>query len=177
MDVQKIEKYLEQIVKNDITALENLYNETRSYVFRFAFSIMKNKEEAEDIMQDTYININKYASNYDAKTKPMSWILTITKNLCFNKLKKQKRNNNMDITELEETLVTNNDNAFDKVLVQNIIESLNDEERQIFVLHSIEDFKFKEIGKMLDMKLSTVLSKYHRALKKVRENYGKDGVN
>ncbi len=176
MDVLKIEKSLKEIANNNINELENLYNETRSYVFRFAFSIVKNKEIAEDIMQDTYVNINKYANRYNSKQKPMSWILTITKNLCLNKLKSQKRTENTDITELENELQVTDNSIEEKMLIENILNSLNDEERQIFVLHTIKDMKFKEIGKILNMKLSTVISKYHRAVKKLRDKYGKDGI-
>ena len=172
MDVQrKIEKYLKEIANGNVEALEQLYNETRSYVFRFAFSIMKNKDDAEDIMQDTYVNINRYADKYSANQTPMAWIMTITKNLCMNRLKKQNRYEMTDIADVEESLVGDNEVAFNNLLLKEIIESLNDEERQIFILHSIEDMKFKEISKVLDMKLSTVLSKYNRAIKKIREKY------
>jgi RNA polymerase sigma-70 factor (ECF subfamily) len=48
------------------------------------------------------------------------------------------------------------------------MERLSDEERQIIVLHAVAGFKHREIGEMLDLALPTVLSKYHRAIKKLR---------
>ncbi len=177
MDVQKIEIYINQLATgSDISALENLYNETRSYIFRFAFSILKNKEEAEDVMQDTYININRYASKYNPKTKPIAWMLTITKNLCLNKFKKDEKNNNIDITEYENILVAEQEDITNKLLLECILQSLTDEERQIFVLHSVKELKFREIGEIISMKESTVISKYHRAMKKVREKFERNGA-
>lgn len=48
------------------------------------------------------------------------------------------------------------------------MEVLSDEERQIMIMHLVGNLKHKEIAKILDLKLSTTLSKYHRALKKLR---------
>ncbi len=59
----------------------------------------------------------------------------------------------------------------DKALIQTCMESLSDEERQILVLHAVAGFKHREIAKILGLKLSTVLSKYHRAIKKMKENF------
>ncbi len=174
MNDQVLENYIIKIGNEDSLALEMLYNETRNYVYRFALSMIKNCSDAEDIMQDTYVNINKYATNYNPRNKPMAWILTITKNLCLNKLKSNKKKQTVDIEEMEHTLGKKSD-SFDKILLKNIIELLDDEERQIFILNSIEDYKFREIANLLDLKLSTVLSKYHRAIKKIRSIY-KDGV-
>ena len=61
---------------------------------------------------------------------------------------------------------------------QKIIDSMvaNDEERQIIILNSMCGFTFLEIGRMLNLKLSTVLSKYNRTIKKVRNKY-KEAIN
>ncbi len=172
-----LDNYIKKISNNDQNALELLYNDTRNYVYRFALSIVKNCSDAEDIMQDTYVNINKYAKNYNSRQKPLAWILTITKNLCLNKLKANKNRIATDYSEVEQTLGSKVDHAFNKTLLKTIIEVLDDSERQIFILNSIDNYKFREIASLLDLKLSTVLSKYHRAIKKIRFIYSleKDG--
>ncbi len=175
IDNKILDNYLQKIANQDTKALEMLYNDTRTYVYRFALSILKNSSDAEDVMQDTYININKYAKNYNPRNKPMSWILTIAKNLCLNKLKSNKKKQSVDLKEIEESIGSSNNESYNKLLLKTIIESLEDEERQIFILNSIDNYKFREIANLLDLKLSTVLSKYHRAMKKIRSIY-KDGV-
>ncbi len=171
-DNKQLEKYIYEISLNEQTSLELLYNETRTYVYRYAFSLVKNSSDAEDIMQDTYVNINKYASMYSPRNKPLAWILRITKNLCLNHIKKTKRITNE--TDLENKVYSNKDSIHNSVLLKTIIEELSDEERQIFMLNSIDNFKFREIATLLNLNLSTVLSKYNRAIKKVRQKY-KDG--
>ena len=55
-----------------------------------------------------------------------------------------------------------------------IFEEISDEERNIIVLHSVSGFKFREISKLLEMPLATVLSKYNRAIKKIKERMGEE---
>ena len=83
-----LDTYLSRIASGDMSALEMLYNETRVNVYAYAFSILKNTSDSEDVMQDVYLNIYKYAQSYSSRNKPLSWILTITKNLCVEKLRK-----------------------------------------------------------------------------------------
>ncbi len=174
IDNKILENYIEKIANKDILALEMLYNETRTLVYNYALSITKNCSDAEDIMQDTYVNINKHADKYDPRNKPLAWILKITKNLSLNKIKSKKIKETVDLNDVENTIKNKENDAFNKLLIKNIIELLEDEERQIFILNTIDNFKFREIANLMNLKLSTVLSKYHRAVKKIRLIY-KDG--
>ncbi len=169
MNCTELEALILQIGNNDLNALEKLYDNTRVDVFKFALSILKNKDDAEDVMQDTYVNINKYASNYKSNGKPLSYILTITKNLSLNKIKARK--NNVDIIDYENILSVDNNKGFNLLLIKGMFEILTEEERKIIMLATIENYKFKEIANMLDLNLSTTLSKYHRGVKKIKKLY------
>ena len=61
---------------------------------------------------------------------------------------------------------------FEALLLKECMTSLSEEERQIFVLHALSGLKHREIGKLLDLPLSTVLSKYNRAIKKIQKKFG-----
>ena len=65
----------------DKEALAALYEQTHAAVYGFALSILKNAQDAEDVLQDTYIQVWKAAENYVSAGKPLSWIFTITRNL------------------------------------------------------------------------------------------------
>ena len=153
-------------LENDMNKLEEIYDITKLDVYKFALSILKNASDAEDVMQDTYINIYKYAHMYKSLNKPMAWILTITRNLALNKLKKSKKDN----IEIEDNHITC-DNVYDIVLINHIFESLNEEDRKIVMLKTINNLRFIDISKLLDLNLSTVLSKYNRAIKKIKNEY------
>ena len=155
--------------------LEKLYGATKAYVFGYAFSILKNINDSEDVMQDVFLNIYKNAQFYSSKNKPMAWIITITRNLCLEKIRRKNKLVFDDISTVEH-LLSKKDVSYDKVLLKTILEELSDEERQIVVLNSLCGFTFLEISRMLELKLSTVLSKYNRTIKKVRSKY-KEGIN
>ncbi len=159
----ELDNYLERISLNDTEAFNELYNLINTNVYSFALSILKNHDDALDVVQDTFISIYHNAYRYEKKGKPMAWILTITKNLAYMKIRSNKKE--VDITNIE---FKKNDN-YDKILINYLLENLTAEERQIIVLHSLNGFKFHEIAGILDLKLTTTLSKYHRAIKKLKE--------
>ena len=66
--------------------------------------------------------------------------------------------------------------AEDKVVLQQCMENLSDTERQIVVLHAVSGFKHRQIAELLDLALPTVLSKYHRAIKKMKAFLGKENA-
>ena len=166
------EIYILDISNGSKEALELLYNKTKSYVYGYAFSMLNNVTDAEDVMQDTYVNIYKYASMYNPRNKPLAWILTITKNLCLNKLKQKKRRKETDISDIEHIITKDKRHMHhDYTFARTILEELIEEEKKIIILSSVEGLKYREIAHLLDLNLSTVLSKYHRAMKKIRMKY------
>ena len=158
-----LDGYLERISFNDTEAFNELYNLINTNVYSFALSILKNHDDALDVTQETFISIYHNVYRYQNQGKPMAWILTITKNLAYMKIKKKKKE--VDITNIEFKTTDN----YDKILINYLLENLNDLERQIIVLHSLNGFKFHEIAGILDLKLTTTLSKYHIAIKKLKE--------
>ena len=169
------ETYIFDIADGNKFALEELYSKTRNYVYGYALSMLSNVNDAEDVMQDTYVNIYKYASMYNPRNKPLAWILTITKNLCLNKLKQKKRRKEIEIEDVYEIngIITKDKRHMhhDYAFARTILEELTEEEKKIIILSSVEGLKYREIAHLLDLNLSTVLSKYHRAMKKLRTKY------
>ena len=168
--MEKVDHYISDIARDGgHAALEKLYLCTKDAVYGYALSILKNTHDAEDVLHDCFINIYHAAPNYKSSGKPMAWILTITKNLCMNVL--SNRNRISDIGDGE------TDHLFsgfcsvspeDKFIIHACIDKLSPTERKILVLHAVAGFKHREIASFLDLPLSTVLSKYSRAVKKVQ---------
>lgn len=175
LDNISLDDYILSIADGDTKCLEKLYGATKTYVFGYAFSILKDINDSEDVMQDVFLNIYKNACYYTSKSKPMAWIITITRNLCLEKIRRKKKLMFDDISTVEH-LLSKKDISYDKILLKTILEELSSEERQIIVLNSLCGFTFLEISRMLELKLSTVLSKYNRTIKKVRSKY-KEAIN
>lgn len=164
-----IEKCIQGMANGDRNALEALYETTKTSVYGFILSILRNKHDAEDIFQEVYVKIYESSNLYQANGKPLAWILTIAKNLCYMKLRKQK--DTVDISELHEVLVNekNDNNIENRILLNATFEIITDEERNIIMLHAVGGIKHREIAKILNLPLSTVLSKYNRAIKKLQK--------
>lgn len=164
----EMDQWLKRIAKCDRDALASLYQSTRTSVYAYALSILKNASDAQDILHDCFVTIWNNAGNYHSQEKPMAWIITITRNLCYNKLQQEKRYISAD----EGFRPHNPDLDPDSVLLlRSCMQALTAEERQIVVLHAVSGCSFREIAGLLQLKTQTVASKYHRALQKLRENF------
>ncbi len=151
-----------------------LYQNTDRTVYSFILSIMKNPQDAEEVMQETYMKIWTSASSYQSQGKPLAWIFTIARNLCYMKFRDQKHRADMGLEELtgEETgeLCLPLENLADAMALRAALELLKEDERQIVLLHASAGLKHREIAASLGMPLATVLSKYNRSIKKLKQN-------
>lgn len=172
-DDSRLEDLLHKVALRDESAFQVLYESTKSAVYGFALSIVKNPHDAEDVMQETYLTLYKAAASYQPQGKPMAWILRITRNFSLLKLRDRKRQQPMSWEEMERWMDEKYQlQSEDKLVLEAAMTSLSDEERQIVSLHALGGLRHREIAQILDLKLSTVLSKYNRALKKLKESIG-----
>ena len=168
-DNGQLEEQLLKIAEGNKEYIGYLYEKTKNAVYGFALSILKNTHDAEDILQETYIRIFSCAGQYKSVGKPMAWILSIARNLSLMKLRDNKKIADMSDAEFEKLEVS--DKTYDdKIILKKAMQILTDEERQIVMLHAVAGFKHREISELLSIRLSTVLSKYNRALKKLKES-------
>ncbi len=163
-----LEGCITAIAQGDRSALELLYNQTKSAVYAFSLSVLKNKQDAEDVMQDCFITVYHSAHSYKKQGKPMAWLMTIAKNLCFMRLRQRKKT--VDSDDFTAYIESVEGLSFDqKILLKESMNSLSCEEQQVVVLHTVAGFKHREIAVFLDIPLATALSKYNRAIKKLRD--------
>ncbi len=160
------ESLFEKIASGDENAFNELYYMTYKVVFSFIMSIVMNYTDAEDILQETYIKIRNGAHLYRCQGKPMSWIFKIAQNQSRMHIRKENRFKSEDIDDYEGSLVTQFEKEYiNKVVVEEAFKVLNDESRQIVVLHIHGGLKHREIADILKLPLPTVITKYRRALK------------
>lgn len=162
-----MERWIAAISRGERTALEKLYDTAAPAVYAMALSILKNEADAEDVLQETFVSILKSASGYTPQGKPMAWIITIAKNCSYKLLQSRHRYISMEEHVHFSSALTSPE---DRLLLQSCMQQLSDEERQIVVLFAVAGCTHLQIAQMLELPASTVRSKYHRALKKLREN-------
>lgn len=108
----------------------------------------------------------------------MAWIFTICRNICLMKLRKSGREAYLDdgewnaIPEKSESLTFE-----DREILGDALKKLDETERRIVIMHAVSGMKHREIASELDMALATVLSKYARAIKKLKKHIEGGGTN
>ena len=176
-DSYLLDKYIEGCANKDSAALSNLYEAVSSPVFAFALSLLKNQQDAEDVLHDCLINVWETAGKYKSSGKPMAWIMTICRNLSLNLLKDRSRSADIAPEDWERCLqAAEHASSEDKLFLRACMLRLSDAERRVLVLHAVSGFKHRDIAEFLDMPLPTVLSKYSRAVKKLKNIWEKETV-
>ena len=163
---------LDQLMKNladgKQEAFEGIYAKTQKTVFYIALSIIKERSLAEDIMQSTYLNLLRHASQYRRGTNASAWIAKITRNEALKALKKRGREQYVDETQNLNLFGTGQTDDYE-LLIDLARRLLPEEEFVILMLVTAAGYKRREIAKMLETPLPTVTWKYKRALEKLRE--------
>ena len=168
-DQHELQQLLLRVAGGDRDALAALYQRTRSAVYGLALSYLKNAHDAQDLTQDVYVQVWDCAAQYRPTGSPMGWLLAVCRNLCLTRLRREERH--AALSEEEWDAIPAREcglDADERALLQGALASLADEERRVVLLHAVTGLKHREIAVLLELPLPTVLSKYHRALKKMR---------
>lgn len=164
----------------DMEAFRRLYELTAKGIYSYALSILQQPQDAEEVMQDTYLTAWRQAARYETEGKPMAWLLTIARNLCYMRLRRQKDHPCVGYEELEQEepgeLCSRIELAPEKQMLLDALAALGEDERKIVLLHDAGNMKHREIAQLLGIPLSTVLSKYRRALKRLQRLMDGEGA-
>lgn len=169
------DKLIVEIAEGSQQALHQLYDSVSKSVYGFVLSITKNSHDAEDVLQETFLTVFEKAVDYKPSGKPMAWIFTIAKNHALSKLRSHSKLHLIDEEKSQlEDAFDNIDNLEQRLVIEASFRILSDDERQILMLHALSGMKHKEIAAVLEMPINTVLSKYHRAIKKMRTELSRE---
>ena len=167
--IQLDESLFPRIAEEDKQAFCTLYETCASTVFAYALSILRNQADAEDAMQDTFLKIRSAAHLYKPQGKPMAWIFTITKNICLMMYRKRRHMVQMPEEPTEPDLGLDKiESVEDRMTLQKAFTVLPEDTCRIIMLHAVSGMKHREIADVLNIPISTVLSKYHRGIKRLQ---------
>lgn len=153
-----------ELKHNNKIAFEKLYEKYNKLIYGIAFSILKNKEDAEDIVQIVFSKIYQIDKNKLPVDKEASWLYSVTKNEAISFLR--KKNNVIDLENIYEIEDDNNEinDIIDKVEFNRLIRGLNDKEKQIISLKILANLSFEEIGKLLNEPTGTIKWRYYKSI-------------
>lgn len=167
MNTKELNKLMSEIQSGDENAFTTFYQNTYKGVFSFVYSYVKNWHTSEDILQETYIKVKLNADKFKAGTNSSAWLLQIAKNTCIDYLRKQESKPTEEIKDYNANYSL--DVAGSMYMHDLLNKYLDDVDRQIVLLHVIEGYKNREIAKILDIPLGTVLWRYNKALKILKD--------
>jgi RNA polymerase sigma-70 factor (ECF subfamily) len=167
--------YIEKIINGDTNAFSILVERYKDLVYTLAIRMVKHKEEAEEITQDTFIKAYKSIHKFKGDSKFSTWIYRVAYNTCLDAIKKHKKlQSNVPINEYTEHEVKAIDNALDimeakerSVVIKNSIEKLPSEDAFLMTLYYYEELSLDEIADITGLKANNVKVKLFRSRKKL----------
>lgn len=175
----ELDELIARIAKGDTDAFAAFYERTKASVYGFSLSILRNRHDAEDVMQNCYIAVFNAAAGYKSNKKPMAWVLTITKNLCYQLFREKSKTHDFPMEALNDILFSDefSSQSDSRIVLEYCLRELSETERQIVLLHAVSGLKHKDTARLLELPLGTVLSKYNRAIAKIKEHFKGDEEN
>lgn len=167
-----MELEVKKAIKGDKEALLNLIMKEKDNYYKLAYFYMKNQHDALDILQEMMIVLYKEIPKLKKISSFYIWSKKILVNLCKKELaKKNKFEEINDTISLEEKGFKETEN---KIYLKTLIESLNEDQKEVIKLKFYLDYSYDEIAKVLDIPLGTVKSRINKGINKIRKNIGGD---
>lgn len=149
----------------------------------FAYHLTYNEEDANDLVQETYLKAYRFIENYNEGTNAKAWLFKILKNAFINQYRrKTKMPTRVDYEELVHYHEEDDGNyssytdlreeMFEGMMGDEVTQAINAlpvDFRVVILLSDIEDFTYEEISKILDIPIGTVRSRLHRARNLLKE--------
>lgn len=167
--------YIDKVLQGETNAFAVLVDRYKNMIFTLAVQMVKNREEAEEVSQDTFIKIYNSLSKFKGDSKFSTWVYKVTYNTCLDRLKKNKKEDlNISIDEFSAHLIKTMDNALSaledkerKQTIQNCLNLLPRDENVLLTLFYFEDQSLEEIGKVMGITANNVKVKLFRSRQKL----------
>ena len=171
----ELKNIFNELKKGNKNVIEELYKKYNKMIYGIAFSILKNKEDSEDIVQTVFQKLYTIDKDKMPKDKEATWLYAVTKNETLLLLR--KKNDTYDIEKVYN--IANEDNEINKLIdresYNQLINKLESKEKEVVSLKIISNLSFSQISELLGEPVGTVKWRYYKsiyALKIMLSNLG-----
>lgn len=161
---------------NQEQALIQLITENKENFYRLAFSYVKNKDDALDVVQESIQKAFITIDNLKEQQKLKSWFYRIVVNKSLDFIRKHRRVNVMDDATLE-FFSNGNHDVYQDIDLERCLDTLPEKYRTVIVLRYFEDLKIEEIAEILKENQNTIKTRLYRALSKLRIQMNMEEAN
>lgn len=160
--------------QGDRAALEGLLATVAPSIHRFGLRMCKNSHDAEDVLQDTLINVANHIGEFEGRSSLLSWVFALTRSACARKrrgLKNQPPASDLGMAETPDGGPTPETRVADQELASALSRALNglsDEHREVILLRDIEGLSAPEAASSLGVSVDALKSRLHRAREALR---------
>jgi RNA polymerase sigma-70 factor (ECF subfamily) len=169
------EELIERFQRGDIYAYELIVKRYKDQLLNFVYRFLGTHEEAEDVVQETFLRVYRNRFAYKRVAKFSTWIYTIAGNLARTELRRRHRRrlfslSNLGVEEKEYEITdkvfgpdTQVDSVMKEEFIQAEINKLSPKFREVIILRDIQELSYEEISKILRVPIGTVKSRVNRA--------------
>jgi len=173
-----------QAREGDVKAFSELVRRYESKIFRLAMHITQNREDAEDVLQETFLKAYEHLDQFQGNSKFYTWVVRIAVNQALMKLRKRKTDNTVS---MDETIDTGEDTVAREIaawdenpeqrysreemnqILASAVDSLAPAYRAVFVLRDMEELSTEETAEALNLSIPAVKSRLLRARLQLRD--------
>ena len=164
--------------KNLKKEFEEKVLETIDALYNLAIQLTQNRQDAEDLVQETTLRAYRYFHRFERGTNFKAWIMTIMRNLYINKYRKKlKEPVKVEFEEVENFIsLPEISGAHEEIfseIIRNSIDKLPDELRMVISLFYVDGFSYKEMAKIMSVPLGTVMSRLYTARQILKKQLSK----
>ena len=176
--VDTLEILIEKAQQGNTLAFEEIVKCYQSYAYALAFRFIYDEDDAEDIVQESFIRIWEHVRDFDPKTKFTTWMYKIVVNLCLDKIKANKRRMNVFTRSYNSSFIENSVDKFDleheysnkemTAFIKSLAYGLSDKQRMIFLLRDFQDLTIEEVTDITGMSESAIKTNLFYARQNIR---------
>ena len=175
MDNVNDQRYISLVKEGDKNAFVALVDRYKDMVFTLSLKMLKDRQEAEEVSQDSFLKVYKSLDRYKGESKFSTWIYKVAFNTCLDRIKKNKRLQALaNISEIDKQETTPLINGLDlieekerKQLIQDCMQELEGEDGFLLTLYYFEEQSLEEIAKIIGITSNNVKIRLYRSRKKL----------
>lgn len=166
---------INQIIEGDMHAFSVLVDRYKDLVYTVTIRMLKHKEEAEEVAQDTFVKMYKSLNRFKGDSKFSTWLYRIAYNSCLDRIKKNRKHlKDVEINDITAHEVKTIDNALENMqqkeqaeAILQCIEQLPSQDSMMLTLYYYEDLSLKELSEIMGISANSVKVKMFRCRKKL----------